>query len=160
MIDRRRIMLKEASGKAGPLYPFPERTEGRFAGTGGNIIEYSDERGGTRFIGVYNGTASTSSSAYNNKSKRFTIPAGAHVVMTVKVLEKHNTADVKTFITANSTTYAISAPSGSTVDTVYTVEKDFESDTDVGEFGVKWGGATPCGGRIEVTLTVDGVRYV
>ena len=40
-ILRRRAMMGAAAGEPAPLYPFPTRTSGVFAGTGGNVVSFN-----------------------------------------------------------------------------------------------------------------------
>lgn len=152
-MNRRRIMMKEESGQTGPLYPIPEGT-GVFAGTGGNVIDYTYTSSGTRLLGVYGKTSGSSASAYNNKAKKFTLPAGSHVVFTIKVLGGSTNRII--LVAANGTTTVMGRNSSMTVGETYTIEQDMTADADVGELGVRCGKAV----QAEVTLTVDGVRYI
>ena len=152
-VIRRRTMLKEASGEAGPLYPIPAGT-GMFAGTGGNVIDFTYTSSATRLIGVYGKTNGSSAAAYNNKSKKFTLPAGSHVVFTIKLLG--GGCNRMILVAANGTATVIGRNAYMTVGETYTIEQDMEADADVGELGARCGTSV----HAEVTLTVDGVRYI
>lgn len=152
-VIRRRIMLKEASEEASPLYPIPAGT-GMFAGTGGNVIDFTYTSSITRLIGVYGKTNGSSAAAYNNKSKKFTLPAGSHVVFTIKVLGGSTNRII--LVAANGTATVIGRNGSMTVGETYTIEQYMTADTDVGELGARCGTSV----HAEVTLTVDGIRYI
>ena len=166
MMTRRRAMMGAEAGEPAPLYSFPTRTSGVYDGTGGNTVIFNQTNtNGYAFCAVVKGTQGTSSAEYKRNVTWFTIPAGAHVVMTVKILNRTGTLNTVAFYvrttSSGTLTAAISKPSGSTVGETYTTEKDFEAETNVSEFGVsmnKSGGGSKIG--LEVTLTVNGIRYV
>lgn len=147
----------------GPLYPITERTSGQFAGTGGNIGAYDRADGGVSYIGLLNAGRGTSSTIYNNKAKKFTIPANSDVVFSVQVNRKSGTFTLYGLRIANASS-AFLGGSGTTMTAgnTYTFTATTTEDVDIGEIGFKM--QTSSGTRqyfnVTISLTVDGVQYI
>ena len=151
--------MVEESQPTGTLYPFPYRTSGKCEGQGGNLIVYNSDTRGTVYINGY-GTYGTVNTV-NNQSKKFTIPAGSTVILTAKLISFNGTTNNWQFACkiAGTSTVAIGGVVGNP-NTVKdkTWEKTFDEDTDIGSAYFYHGGvgAVVC----EITLTVNGVRYI
>lgn len=160
---RRRAMIAASGGPSGPLYPIPERTSGVFAGTGGQMAVFTWTYN-NRFTGIMEARTATSSSAYNNRSTKFTIPANAFCEFTCEVIDTNGTLNYVALIVANSTSWFLSINGGAklTAGQTYTSTKTTTDPVDIGEIGAKV--QSPSGTQahyeMKFTLTVNGVRYI
>ena len=166
LLTRRRELILASGGEPAPLYPITARTSGAFAGTGGQIAKFDYQSGNQRYCGILEARSATSSgSASGNRSKKFTIPANSVCVLSVRIISKRGNLNYIGFTKANATSRFLEVRSSSqnaTVGSTYTATATPDTDVDIGELSahITYSSGSTCAFEFEVTLTVDGVRYI